>query len=68
MTTMRISRTVSSCKEGAATVLSTGQQWEELRAVYWGQHDRVELAVECSRRAKEYEKALANFLNRTDKK
>ena len=65
MTTMRISRTVSSCKEGTATVLTTGQQWEELRAFYWGQHDRIELAVECSHRAKEYEKALANFLNRT---
>ena len=66
MTTMRISRTVSSSKEDTATVLSTGQQWEELRAFYWGQHDRIQLAVECSHRAKEYEKALANFLDRIE--
>ena len=68
MTTMRISRTVSSTKENTATVLTTGQQWEELRASYWGQHNRIELAVECSHRAKEYENALNHFLKRTEKR
>ena len=63
----RISRVVGKAKEDTATVLTTGQRWESLRAGFWGGSNHPELAIDCRNRAKEYEAALTNHLNNQKK-
>ena len=42
----RISRVVGKAKEDTATVLTTGQRWESLRAGFWGGLNHLELAID----------------------
>ena len=59
---------ISRSKDDTQTVLSIGQQWETLRAAYWGQFKQHQLADQCFQKAQEYEIALNDFINRTNKK
>ena len=62
-----IRRIIKGSKDDTQTVLSIGQQWEELRAVYWGNFKQHQLADECFQKAQEYESALNDFIDKTKK-
>ena len=63
----RISRVVGKAKEDTATVLTTGQRWESLRAGFWSGLNHPEMVIDCTNRAKAYEAALTNHLNNQNK-
>ena len=63
----RVRRVVGQSREDVATVPTTGQRWESLRAKFRGGLKRTELALECSHRANEYQAALTFHLNNQGK-
>jgi hypothetical protein len=57
----------SGSNENTATVLSTGQQWELLRAAYWGHYQRHDIAEDANARAQGYALQLTEHLDRINK-
>ena len=57
----------SGRNENTATVLSTGEQWESLRAAYWGQYQRHDVAEDANSRAQGYALQLTEHLARINK-
>ncbi|WP_028951772.1 hypothetical protein [Synechococcus sp. CC9616] len=63
-----IRNVVMASKEDTASVLSTGEHWESLRAAYWGHHQQNNLADDCFQKAQEYGTALDQYLAKLSQK
>lgn len=53
--------------ENTANLLATGEQWESLRAAYWGHYQRHDIAEDANSRAQGYSLQLTEHLARINK-
>ena len=53
--------------ENTANLLATGEQWESLRAAYWGHYQRHDIAEDANARAQGYALQLTEHLDRINK-
>jgi hypothetical protein len=63
----KVRKLMSSGSQDPAAVLSTAVNWESLRASYWANYGRLDLADACFATAQKYEVELTLYRQRIDK-
>ena len=63
----KVRKLMSSGSQDAKAVLSTAVNWESLRAAYWANYGRFDLADVCFAKAQNYEVELTLHCQRINK-